>query len=244
MSNIAIISGLFFSSIAGSALEPSSAADYEAHQAGLVNALNVVAVLTSTIMLFTSMYATFMLYILTTSAHTPASVYRFIVSHRFNISLLQIMTYFPALGTLGMFAISIRLHSSDIAFYVSLVGMLLLLFVFQAMFVEAMRTALPWSYSKWMHVAGPHHVLLTLIRPNWRARIADHGEQLLSEAKDGVLNGIPLGTNLEDPPAPVDSHREAPRHKLRGPSRTTPLNPRGLSRTALPPLSRPLSRLL
>ena len=68
--------GLVLSAIAGVALEPLDPSEYAAGKRDVVEAFNVVAALTVVIQLCTCLFATFTLYMLTSTSHSPQAVYR------------------------------------------------------------------------------------------------------------------------------------------------------------------------
>lgn len=209
--NIAIISGLILSAIAGSALEQYSPGDFDAEMASFCEAYNAIAAVTATVMTCTTMYSTFTLYMINTSVHSPATAYRFVLNIAPMIGFLEAMTFVPALGCFALFALATRINCSDVTFYTVLGLIIFVWSAYHVLFIQLISWGVPWNIWNWGTVAAPWQLFQPLCCPARVDRIiSNHGELLRAEAKDGVLAGVNLDAKAPSHPPSPDAYAAAP----------------------------------
>jgi hypothetical protein len=187
LSTCCMVSGLVLSAVAGIALNPLKADDFADDKKTVVEAFNVVAALTVATQLCVVLYSTFTLYILISSAHNPAAVYRALMHMQRWIGFLEFATFVPAIGTFALVAIAAHLHCGRVASGIVLAVCCALVVGFQAAFCAMCNSAFPYNAWAWATVASAAYPWLSS-RVEKDART--HGELLLAQAKDGVLSGL------------------------------------------------------
>ena len=186
LSNIAIVSGLTLSAIAGSALSPLDPDEFADDKRMLVEAYNVTAALTVVIQLMVVLFSTYTLYVVIAAVHNPAAAYRTTMHMTRWIGLLEFLSYLPALGTVGLIILAAQLRCGKVAAWIVLGASIGMWVCIQGCFDFATSHARPYSAWQWSFVASAGFSWLGQTRD--RARV--ESELLVEEAKKGVLGGL------------------------------------------------------
>ena len=187
LSTCGIVSGLVLSAVAGVALNPLKAEDFADDKKTVVEIFNVVAALTVATQLCVVLYSTFTLYILISSAHNSAAVYRALMHMQSWIGFLEFSTFVPALGTFVLIVLAAHLHSGRAASGVVLAACCTLVTGFQTAFCAMCFSAFPYNSWAWATVAS---AAVPWLSPRVERDARNHGELLLAQAKYGVLSGL------------------------------------------------------
>ena len=186
LSNIAIVSGLTLSAIAGSALSPLDPDEFADDKRVLVEAYNVTAALTVVIQLMVVLFSTYTLYLVIAAVHNPTAAYRTTMHMTRWIGLLEFLSYLPALGTVGLIILAAQLRCSKVGAWIVLGASIAMWTCIQAAFDFAICHARPYSAWQWSFMASLGFNWLGQTRD--RARV--EGQLLAEEAKEGVLGGL------------------------------------------------------
>jgi hypothetical protein len=184
LSNISIVAGLTLSAIASVALEPIDIEDVPGEQRVLADAFNVTAAVTVVIQLMVVLYATYTLYIVSASVHTPTAAYRATLHMTRWLGFLQFCSYLPALGALVLIVLAAQLRCGTLAARVVLVATPALWLGFTVCFDVMVSYATP--YSAW-HWSGLGAFGLTWLSRRTRTDARVQSEILFEQAMQGVL---------------------------------------------------------
>ena len=97
LSSMSIVSGLVFSAMADSALNPLDPQTFPQSKRSTVEVYNVLAALTVVTQLCVVLYSTFTLYMIMSSAHNSTATYRSLMHMTRWIGFIEFMTFVPAL---------------------------------------------------------------------------------------------------------------------------------------------------
>ena len=187
LTNISVVAGLVLSSIAGAALSPLTVENFPPEKQVLAEAYNVMAAVAVLVQLCVVLYSTFTLYIVIGAAHNPPAVYRVLLHMVRWIGFFEYMTFVPPYLAMGLVCVAAHLYCKWlVSRWIVTAASVALGAGFQTAFCYVMSHALPYNSWAWNLAAFSPFSITSRVRNAARR----HGEQLLAQAKEGVLAGL------------------------------------------------------
>ena len=190
LSSMSIVSGLVFSAMADSALNPLDPQTFPQSKRSTVEVYNVLAALTVVTQLCVVLYSTFTLYMIMSSAHNSTATYRSLMHMTRWIGFIEFMTFVPALCSFVLIYLAASLRCGAASTLIVLCVTCALVASFQSMFCWMCMHAFPYNAWAWASLAASG---VPWLLPWQQAAARNHGELLLAQAAEGVLGGFDDG---------------------------------------------------